>query len=487
MNIIKSKLTRILNLLAAMLGVFLLLSGNVVAQITYKSVPTKGGCLVAISEPMLSAYSQSGSLQWSWSGRCVDNMAEGLGELRLDLRGRTGERTREHTETTSGYAHQGLFYGFQKRRIQIQIAGVTPIDNTLHIFCMPGRCVGGHGLGLKWSDSLLDPQLDALPERGFDWTRENISIHDSRMGSLALMKIPCGLDKQRFPACGFGVNEQNYDVYRFVHTPAQADAAKSYTYCPSPRDRNSCMSLAEKLAQPFVDSIEEFLIASLPKLTRIDGISRNAGTLLTQRRKTELALEAAAKQAVENEAIAKEAAEKEASAMAEKQFRNTLKMLNAGQLFSKADELSSSGDPLKAREVLRALVSRFPDHPLANTAAQKMSNDTSISAGAAGSRVDNANVSLPSTGAGKCWDVLAQKEKEYESINRKPVPAGATPGLKRVMWMTSDSIKVIDGLCAGDAKAAKYRGELQTAYQQAKTACEQMSVSSANCAPEAYR
>lgn len=74
-----------------------------------------------------------------------------------------------------------------------------------------------------------------------------------------------------------------------------------------------------------------------------------------------------------------------------------------------------------------------------------------------------------------CWDALAQKEREYEAVNRKPLPDGATPGLRRVMWMTADSIQVIDAHCAGDTKAAKYRSELQTSFNQAKTACEQLT------------
>ena len=82
-----------------------------------------------------------------------------------------------------------------------------------------------------------------------------------------------------------------------------------------------------------------------------------------------------------------------------------------------------------------------------------------------------------------CWDALAQKEKEYEAINRKPLPDGATPGLMRVMWMTADSMKVIDAQCAGDAKAAQYRSQLQTSFNQAKTACEQMSVGPCSANP----
>ncbi len=168
------------------------------------------------------------------------------------------------------------------------------------------------------------------------------------------------------------------------------------------------------------------------------------------------------------------------------QFREDIEKLNAGQLFVKADELSAQGDKAKARETLRLLVSKFPDHPLAATAAQQMATMNAASAnnanatntsGSGGTSGNGgvSNVSAQSGGAGKCWDVLARKEKEYEAINRRPLPQGATPGLMRVMWVTEDSIKVIDANCAGDAKAAKYRSELETTYNQAKTACGQLT------------
>ncbi len=50
--------------------------------------------------------------------------------------------------------------------------------------------------------------------------------------------------------------------------------------------------------------------------------------------------------------------------------------------------------------------------------------------------------------------------------------------------MTGDSMKLIDMHCVGDAKAAKYRAELQVSFNQAKTACEQMSVGV--CTPNPY-
>ena len=174
-------------------------------------------------------------------------------------------------------------------------------------------------------------------------------------------------------------------------------------------------------------------------------------------------------------------------------LRTDIAKMNAGQLFAKADELSSSGDSVKAREVLRALVSRFPDHPLAAQAASQMagmsSNQTNNANNGNGANAGSnngaaPNGSVPTVSGGRCWDVMAKREKDYEVINRRAVPAGATPPLMRVMWMTADSIKIIDTYCVGDAKAAKYRGELQLAYNQSKTACEQLSAG--QCQPNPY-
>ena len=70
------------------------------------------------------------------------------------------------------------------------------------------------------------------------------------------------------------------------------------------------------------------------------------------------------------EAAAQRLAEEQRTAQA---FRDSLGAMSAGQLFAKADELSSAGDKTKAREALRALVAKYPDHQLAVAAAQQMS------------------------------------------------------------------------------------------------------------------
>ncbi|WP_447774997.1 hypothetical protein [Variovorax boronicumulans] len=94
---------------------------------------------------------------------------------------------------------------------------------------------------------------------------------------------------------------------------------------------------------------------------------------------------------------------REEAARAEQQFRSSLQTMNPGQLFARADELNTQGDKTRAREVQRALTSRFPNHPLAATAARQIAGESSTSsetssnaASAAGTRATVATRGEPS-------------------------------------------------------------------------------------------
>lgn len=67
------------------------------------------------------------------------------------------------------------------------------------------------------------------------------------------------------------------------------------------------------------------------------------------------------------------AARAEQTARDDAAFETSLAKLGPGQLFAKADELQAAGETEKARRMLRALIARFPDSPLAATAAQQLS------------------------------------------------------------------------------------------------------------------
>ncbi|MDP9882390.1 hypothetical protein J2W25_006730 [Variovorax boronicumulans] len=96
----------------------------------------------------------------------------------------------------------------------------------------------------------------------------------------------------------------------------------------------------------------------------------------------ELAREAAVREAGEKVRMAAEIEnrrKREEAVRAEQQFQMSLQTMNPGQLFARADELNAQGEETRAREVQRALMSRFPDHPLTATAARQMAGESRVS------------------------------------------------------------------------------------------------------------
>ncbi|MEQ1536652.1 MAG: hypothetical protein ABL923_12335 [Burkholderiaceae bacterium] len=151
------------------------------------------------------------------------------------------------------------------------------------------------------------------------------------------------------------------------------------------------------------------------------------------------------------EIIAKAASDLAAAA---KSFRDSLAKMNAGQLFAKADELSSQGDKAKAREVLRILVSRFPDHPLAATAAQQIA--------ALGNTANNGSTTESAGGrsAGGNQNLQMSCNDSIEKYLRT-LPNFSSSTLKTVV----SGVRTDAGLLMQAAKAGKitqaYPGEYQ--------------------------
>ena len=313
---------------------------------------------------------------------------------------------------------------------------------------------------------------------------------------------------------------------------------------------------------------------------------------------------AAAERQKASQAAAEQRRKEEAAAV-ERAYRESLNTMNAGQLFAKADELSSNGDSAKAREVLRTLVSRFPNHPLAAQAAAQMTSGSATNAQSGGvnaqssngQRVSSAQKGMtcreatdelgnnfilffaPTDAAGKlsdadklmqyvyvskklqqlvnqhsacrdspysktvisgleswqsqcrsargsdcvngrdlvgygseadkiierllstpaatnnsgdlqgqnCERAIAKQEQEFEALNRKPVPPGGTPPLMRVMWMTSEKIKLIRANCPNTATYQSQIRDLQSAYDQSDKACGQMMAGNTCPGPNPYR
>ena len=113
--------------------------------------------------------------------------------------------------------------------------------------------------------------------------------------------------------------------------------------------------------------------------------------------------EAAERQRREQEAarLAEEQRRAAEAAREQQAFRASLSTLNPGQLFNRADELQAAGNASRANEVRRVLIERFPNHPLAATAAQQVAGARTASAPAPSPTSSAANVSR-SGGVSNC-------------------------------------------------------------------------------------
>lgn len=62
-----------------------------------------------------------------------------------------------------------------------------------------------------------------------------------------------------------------------------------------------------------------------------------------------------------------------APAESDEAYRRKLDTLGVGELFALADEMKQVGQGARMRQALRALLSRLPDHALAKTATEQLS------------------------------------------------------------------------------------------------------------------
>lgn len=164
------------------------------------------------------------------------------------------------------------------------------------------------------------------------------------------------------------------------------------------------------------------------------------------------------------------------AARSEQQFRTSLQAMNPGQLFARADELNAQGDSARAREVQRALMSRFPDHPLAATAARQM-------AGESGGSPAGAVEATPRPAGGRLSAQQCEALKQAVIATRIPSNAAVTSSQETVMWMTSTAVQLIDAGC-GDGtpqQRAVERQQYQQNYTTASQACNQVQAGGRPC------
>lgn len=191
--------------------------------------------------------------------------------------------------------------------------------------------------------------------------------------------------------------------------------------------------------------------------------------------------EAEAAQRKRDEAARAEQMQRDEAARAEQQFRTSLQAMNPGQLFARADELSTRGESTRAREVLRVLISRFPDHPLAATAARQIAGE--FGGGPAGGA---QAATRPANGLRDC-----EAMKQSVISTKVPPNASITASTETVMFMLKTTLDMIAASCPTEpgVTAAQIEAERKLRQQQyaaAESACNAVQSGGRRCVPQAH-
>lgn len=109
-------------------------------------------------------------------------------------------------------------------------------------------------------------------------------------------------------------------------------------------------------------------------ISRLDVAKDRADAAKAQADAAQAQREAAEREKREQAAarILEEEQRREAQARADKDFRDGLAKLNAGELFTRSQDLRNAGNMDRAREMQRYLIERFPNHAMAAVAAQQL-------------------------------------------------------------------------------------------------------------------
>lgn len=348
---------------AAVLGAVIPIATH--AQNAQTLLKTQSGCSIFQDAESVKVMTQDpkSSLIATWSGECLNGLAQGAGVLRTVWRhGEIGDQS-SHTTTVTMRAHLGNQFGFANEEQENILPGLSFGDapkqplvfrNSTWLFRWGNRFIRFNGLGLEGDNTLLSHAEGAMPRRSPNvLARTGISVGD--LGGIALTDTTCARELARFPECGFGEGEPNFTVYYFAQGGFK-DRKK--TFCPQPRELSSCVAIVAQLTEPYVAAAEALIRESMPKVREMEVAMQNAPLLAAQEKARAVKAEADAAQRLALE-----------QAQANAAFDARLEQAPVGELFAMADEFKSKGDLTRARKALRQLMSRFPDHKLAGMAA----------------------------------------------------------------------------------------------------------------------
>ncbi|MCY1215429.1 hypothetical protein D3C85_748810 [compost metagenome] len=322
---------------------------------------TREGCNVITDEPHPSRKEAFAAVwaRFTWEGVCSEGMA--LGPGKLISRTENGETV----SITEGWQLYGRWIGLS---IVTNLFPGASYGSKTEVFYWDGE---GYGRNVVRPEPLEARKERPWPSVSYLPRDRSQRMYYSLFGSCGANAQPCVSEwKPPYPPV------------------ADASAGRTELYC-----NGSCGNLWLEKAGPIVTAFDTF---AKTHAADVAAVKQALEPLLVQRRREAVEAEAQARRdAAEAEVQAKRKAaqaelvaqaealrKREEAVRAEQQFRTSLQTMNPGQLFARADELSAQGDSARAREVQRALMSRFPNHPLAATAARQMAGESPSSASA---------------------------------------------------------------------------------------------------------
>lgn len=333
---------------------------------SHRLVKTDEGCQVAITVQDFDAMTK-GDVQsrFSWKGRCVASLANGLGEFRKESRFGSGDFQSTSTVVIRQRFHEGVALGYGLASVDILVQS-RQISSKSGIYAIQGKEFHFSGAYLTDDASLLDLPFGTLPNINLDILQDRSSIA-SPAGLFTFNKGPCGVFQAQLPDCRFENGKFNQEVFYVSVTPPLPGGGLDFarttrTLCPS-RELQGCIPMVKALATPILQAGLDLVRNSADEGRRLRIAMDQSPEELAKAQKEQD--ERAARLVVEGKARADQE---------ETEFQSKLKTAAVGQLYAIGDELQAKGDKQRARAAYRALLGRFPDHALAQTAAKAMSD-----------------------------------------------------------------------------------------------------------------
>ena len=272
--------------------------------------------------------------------------------------------------------------------------------------------------------------------------------------NVTAIATPCG--KSSAPVLGCDA-KHDFLVYGVQTTKGPKGSASVTTVsCPDPKSPNGCETVWRQALEPVMPAITKIMAAQAAQ-------------------EADLRREGPALQAMWDNAVKAQADARAAAAdTAARDAQTKLKAANAGELFVMATTAQKNGDMAGAEAARNALITRFPNSPLAATAAQQAMAASAPAPQRSVQTAQNMATQAPAE-SGSCKEQLDQHARVIDAAtSRQNSSQGSKMIFVHMMWIFSSTMQILDNACRGQPEYQMYPG-LQQRLDEARTSCTQIS------------